>query len=292
MRSETFSTPGPVLLDLEIPAGEIEIDTSDTDETHVELESISGSDEFVDAARLDVVRRGDRYEVVVEVKTRHGISISLSRGPEIRLGGPDVRLRISCPRGSEVDARTKSAEIRARGEYGAFEVKTASGDIQLDEATGPTRIKSASGDFHVDRVGSSLDVQTVSGDVHAGSIAGDLHAHLISGDMYVRDARGSISTNTVSGDQSYEAVMQGRVELKAISGDVLVGIRRGSRVFVDANTVSGSTTSELELGDAPAPSAEPGATQQGPLVELFVKTVSGDVRIERAPAPMELSEQS
>jgi hypothetical protein len=292
MRSETFSTPGPVLLDLEIPAGEIEIDTSDTDETHVELESISGGDDFVDAARLDVVRRGDRYEVVVEVKTRHGISISLSRGPELRLGGPDVRLRISCPRGAEVDARTKSAEIRARGEYGAFQVKTASGDIQLDEATGPTRIKSASGDFHVDRVGSSLDVQTVSGDVHAGSIAGDLHAHLVSGDMYVRDARGSISTNTVSGDQSYEAVMQGRIELKAISGDVLVGIRRGSRVFVDANTVSGSTTSELELGDAPAPSAEPGATQQGPLVELFVKTVSGDVRIERAPAPMELSEQS
>jgi DUF4097 and DUF4098 domain-containing protein YvlB len=166
-------------------------------------------------------------------------------------------------------------------------VKTASGDIQLDEATGPTRIKSASGDFHVDRVGGSLDVQTVSGDVHAGSVAGDLRAHLVSGDVYVRDARGSISTNTVSGDQSYEAVMQGRIELKAISGDVLVGVRRGSRIFVDANTVSGSTTSELELGDAPAPSVEP-ATQQGPLVELFVKTVSGDVRIERAPAPMEL----
>lgn len=288
MRSETFSTPGPVLLNLEVPAGEIEIDTSDTDQTHVELESMSGNDEFVDAARIDVVRRGERYEVVVEVKTRHGISISLSRGPELRFGGPDVRLRISCPRGSELDARTKSAEITARGEYGAVEVKTASGDIQLDQATGPTRIKSASGDFHVDQVGSSLDVQTVSGDVHAGSVAGDVHAHLVSGDISVRDARGSISTNTVSGDQSYEAVMEGRIELKAISGDVLVGIRRGSRLFVDANTVSGSTTSELELGDAPI--TEPAS--KGPLVELFVKTVSGDVRIERAPAPMELSEQS
>ena len=55
--------------------------------------------------------------------------------------------------------------------------------------------------------------------------------------------------------------------------------------------MSGSTTSELELGDAPAPSEEPGATPQGPLVELFVKTVSGNMRIERAPAPVELSEQ-
>ena len=45
--------------------------------------------------------------------------------------------------------------------------------------------------------------------------------------------------------------MQGRVDLRAVSGDISVGIRRGSRVFVDANTVSGSTSSEVELGDAP-----------------------------------------
>ena len=57
-----------------------------------------------------------------------------------------------------------------------------------------------------------------------------------------------------------------------------MGVRRGSRVFVDANTVSGSTSSELELSDAPQ---EPGS-EDGPLIELFAKTVSGDVRVERA----------
>lgn len=288
MRTETFSTPGAVLLNLEVPAGEIDIETADTDETRVELEAIAGNDDFVDAARVELVRRGDRHEVVVEVKTRHGISISIGRGPDIRLGGPDVRVHITCPKGAELDARTKSASIRARGEYGSVEVKTASGDIQVDEVQGAARIKSASGDFHVDDVRDRLEVQTVSGDVHAGSVGGDIRAQLVSGDVYVRDARGSITTNTVSGDQSFEAVQEGRVELKAISGDVVVGIRRGSRVFVDANTVSGSTTSELELGDAP--SAAPAA--EGPLVELYVKTVSGDVRIERAPAPMELTEHS
>src|SRR5207253_11177311 len=41
MRSETFQTPGPVRLDLELPAGSIEIETSNTDETHVELEALS-----------------------------------------------------------------------------------------------------------------------------------------------------------------------------------------------------------------------------------------------------------
>jgi DUF4097 and DUF4098 domain-containing protein YvlB len=224
----------------------------------------------------------------VEAKARHGIFISLSRGPDIRFGGPDLRLRVTCPHGADLDVRTKSADLRARGEYGVVEVKTASGDLQVEKAKGATRIKTASGDVHIDEAGSSLDVQSVSGDLHAGSVRGDIRAQLVSGDVHVRDAGGSISTNTVSGDQRFEAVQRGRVELKAISGDVMVGVRSGSRVYVDANTVSGSTSSELELSDSPAPAPAPDA----PLVELFVKTVSGDVRIERALAAAELTEQS
>jgi len=141
---------------------------------------------------------------------------------------------------------------------------------------------------HIDDVASSLEVQSVSGDLHAGAVHGDIRAQLVSGDVHVRDAGGAISTNTVSGDQRFEAVQRGRMELKAISGDVTVGVRSGARVYVDANTVSGATSSEFELSDAPvqAPQAE-----NAPLVELFVKTVSGDVRIERALATAELAEQ-
>jgi DUF4097 and DUF4098 domain-containing protein YvlB len=92
-----------------------------------------------------------------------------------------------------------------------------------------------------------------------------------------------VTANTVSGDQRFGAVQQGRVDLKAISGDVSVGIRSGSRFYVDANTVSGDTSSEFELGDAPA---APAPAEDSPLVEVFAKTVSGDVRLERAPAPL------
>jgi len=290
MRRETYSTPGPLRLNLEIPAGEIEIETGNTDETHVELEAVANNDairELVENSRIELVRRGDGHEVIVEAKERHGIFISLSRGPDIRFGGPDVRLRITCPHGADLEARTKTADIRARGEYGTVELKTASGDIQVDHAKGATRIKTASGDVHVDEVASSLEVQSVSGDLHAVRVLGDIRAQLVSGDVYVRDAGGSISANTVSGDQRFEAVQRGRMELKAISGDVVVGVRGGARVYVDANTVSGSTSSAFELSDAPAQEPQPDA----PLVELFVKTVSGDVRIERALAAAESTEQ-
>ena len=290
MRSETYSTPGPLRLNLEIPAGEIEIETGNSDETHVQLEAVANNDairDLVENSRIELVRRGDGHEVVVEAKERHGIFISLSRGPDIRFGGPEIRLRITCPHGADLQVRTKSADLRARGEYGAVDLKTASGDMQVDKAKGTTRIKTASGDVHIDGVDSSLEVQSVSGDLHAGVVGGDIRAQLVSGDVHVRDAGGSISTNTVSGDQHFEAVQRGRMELKAISGDVTVGVRSGACVYVDANTVSGSTSSAFELSDAPAQEPQPDA----PLVELLVKTVSGDVRIERALAAAELTER-
>ena len=285
MRRETFHTPGAVRLDLELPAGAIEIETADTEDTHVELEALTDNEQVQDmvaGARIESNRRGDTYEVTVEVRTRHGVWISFSRGPDIRLGTPEMRLRIGCPHGASLDVRTKSADLQGRGTYGTVDFKTASGDAHIDNAA-DALFKSASGDVHVETVRAALDVKTVSGDVHVGSVARDSNVQAVSGDVYIADAGGSIRANTVSGDQRYEAVVRGRLELRAVSGDIGVGIRRGSRVFIDANTVSGSTSSEFDLSDAPTPATpDPDA----PLVEVFAKTVSGDVRLERAPAPL------
>jgi DUF4097 and DUF4098 domain-containing protein YvlB len=292
MRSETFYTPGDVRLNLELPAGKIEIETSQTEDTHVELEAVSSNDqvrEMVETARIEEVRRGDGHEVIVEVRTRHGVWVSFSRGPDLRIGTPEMLLRVRCPKGAQLDVRTKSADIEARGEYGRADVKTASGDVSVEHSAGAD-VKTASGDVHVEQVDGTLDVKSASGDVAVGTVVQPATVQLVSGDFWVREAKDSLSVNTVSGDQRIEAVGQGRVDLKAISGDISVGIRRGTRLYVDANTVSGSTSSEVELGDSPADDGP----AEGPLVELFAKTVSGDVRIERAPAAqqMGLSEQA
>jgi DUF4097 and DUF4098 domain-containing protein YvlB len=85
--------------------------------------------------------------------------------------------------------------------------------------------------------------------------------------------------NTVSGDIRVDAVKQGNVTLGAVSGDIVVGVRRGSRLWVDAQSISGETESELELAGTPV-------SDEGPLVELRAKTVSGDIRVVRAPAPI------
>src|SRR6266508_1629820 len=203
MSSETFQTPGPVRLNLELPAGSIEVETADTQETHVDLEAISDREqvrEMVDDARIETVRRGDGHEVIVEVRTRHGVWVSFSMGPDIRIGSPEMRLRITCPHRADLDVNTKSADLDARGEYGDVDVKTASGDMHVERSTG-VQVKTASGDVHLDTVDGSLDVKSASGDLHVGSVARQSNLQLVSGDVYIAEADDSISVNTVSGDQ-------------------------------------------------------------------------------------------
>lgn len=278
MRTYTYETPGPLRLRLEIPVGQIEVETVSGTTTHVELEAASDDmREVVENARIDLRERGEGHEVIVEVQSRFGIFISFGRGQ-------DVRLRITCPPGADLEIVTKSADLKGRGEFGEVAVKTASGDVTVEDADGDVRVKTASGDVHLDRTGGTTSVQTASGDVSITRADGEVSVQLVSGDLWIRDANSSVSARTVSGDQKIEAVMRGSVELNTVSGDVLVGVRRGSEVYVDANTVSGSTRSELELSDAPAEET----TDDAPQLDLRAKTISGDISVVRAPAPTQL----
>jgi DUF4097 and DUF4098 domain-containing protein YvlB len=256
MRHERFSTPGPVTLDLRVAAGEVEVEAvAAAVETSVELEPLRGEDAIraVEAARVEL-RHGDEVIVDVREERRSGIFRDT----------PEVRVTVRCPEGSRLVAHTASADLRARGRLAAAELASASGDVAVERVDGEVRAKAASGDLSFGRIGGGR-LQTASGDVR------------------VESAAGSLDVQTASGDQRIEEVASGRVTLKAASGDVHVGVRRGAGVWVDAGSLSGETTSDLELADEPA-------GDEGPAVELKVTTMSGDVRIVRAGARAELQQ--
>jgi hypothetical protein len=135
------------------------------------------------------------------------------------------------------------------------------------------------GDIRFERVGRGVSAQSASGDVHVGAMGEGGAIQTVSGDAFVGTAGASLSLTTVSGDIRVDAVHEGNINLGAVSGDVVVGVRRGSRLWVDAQSISGETESELELAGTPI-------SDEGPLVELRAKTVSGDIRVVRAPAPI------
>jgi DUF4097 and DUF4098 domain-containing protein YvlB len=154
-------------------------------------------------------------------------------------------------------------------------VDSASGDVELG-TTEDAAVRSASGDVQIASVDGDATVSTASGDVRLGSVAGTSSVKSASGDVTLGQAGSDVSVSTASGDVELRAVARGRVELRSASGDVEIGIAKGSNVWVDARSMSGDTSSELELGDSEPPGDE------GPLVEVRAVSMSGDVKILRA----------
>lgn len=251
-------------------SGDVRVQTEDVAETTVELVPLNDSDATREAIeKASVGARGD--EVFVELEGR---SWSISIG-NWGIGSPKVSVRITCPEGSTLECDTASADIKASGTLGETRIRTASGDLVLDRVGGRLEAKSASGDIRVEQVDGPCSLNTVSGDVDVRSVLGSLSVNSVSGDFEAGDVMGDLTVSSVSGDQRVRAAGPGELAFKAVSGDVQVGIRRGLRVRLDVNSVSGSIGSELEVSDAPVASTAPEAN-------LRVRTVSGDVRIARS----------
>lgn len=241
MRSETFDTPEPPELRINLPSGNIEIHTSaDATQTSVEL---SGANE--DDARIE--QRRDQIVIEIEWKKLFG------RASFVR----DHRLEIYAPNGTQVDVHTASGDVAGDGDFGEVSVDTASGDVRFERVHGRFESNTASGDVTADFVGDALRVNSASGDVELGEIEGDAKIRTASGDIQIRSA------------------VRGKIDINSASGDVQIGIRRGSSVYIDASSMSGDMTSEMDVSDAPPAS-------DAPSVDFRARTMSGDVAVRRA----------
>ena len=272
MRRESFETPGDLTLDLRVPSGRIDLEARPGTTTEVELDARGGDEqvrELLEDARIELREAAGGHELLVEVETRRGVGFGFLR----KL---DVRLRIRAPEATNIRAETASADLRGRGRFGFLRAKAASGDLDVDELSGDAEIEAASGDVSLAKIGGAADISTASGDIRLGRVDGPLSARAASGDVHVDEA-GDAKVRTASGDQRIGAVAEGSVELQSMSGDIRVGIRQGSNLFVDARAMSGDLNSQVPLDDAPPP-ADDGA----PLVELRATSMSGDIDVVRA----------
>lgn len=251
MLEERFHTPLPLELDVEIPAGSIDVDTTDGEESVV---VVDGDEHLVEHVRI--TNEGGRLGVSFRGKKPFGITLAIG---SLTWGSEGIRVRATVPHGAAASLTTAAADVKVRGRVRRLDAKTASGDVFLHgEVEEDATVKTVSGDARLDRVGRDLTAQTVSGDVWAGSVGGSAEA------------------KTVSGDVRLESLREGQASFTTVSGDVEVGIAQGSLLDVDAGSVSGDLGSEVPL------SSDPDGSGDGPTVVLRGKTVSGDVRVFRA----------
>ena len=268
-----FDTPGKVALKIGLGGGHVSVETDDVKETTVDVEALRDDEathEAIAAMRIEARDRGGFHEVVVEAPKRSGGWLgALGRGPKIGV-------RVRCPHDADLRINTSSADIEVEGRVAEVEVNTASGDVSLENVTVSLKANTASGDVSVGEIGASGAIKTASGDVRVQRAHGTLTANLVSGDFELGEAFDDISIATVSGDQEIAALRGGEhAKVQSVSGDVRIGVAPGLQLWIDGSSVSGSMRSELDLEDAPA-------AEEGPVVELRARTVSGDVQIVRA----------
>lgn len=253
------------------PSGDVLVEAADVAETTVELVPLNDSEATRQAIeKAHVSARGD--DVVVELEGGRGWSIAIGNWG---FGSAKVSVRITCPNGSDLECDTAAADVRTTGTLGEARIRTASGDLRLERVEQSLDAKSASGDVRVEHVEGRATVNTVSGDADIRTAMSGAGVNSVSGDVVLGEVYGDLTVGTVSGDLIVRAAGPGDVGLKAVSGDVVVAMRRGLRVKLDVNSVSGSVGSELDVSDAPT-------RTDGPEASLRVRTVSGDVRITRA----------
>ena len=282
---KTFETPGSVRLSVQNEVGLVAITASRTEETVVQLEAQSpGAEELIERAIVECRHSGGRDLVVVKLP-QQGMRF-IRRNP--------VTVRVDLPEGSDVTVVAGSADVEVSGPIGAADFTTSSGDVTTDDLAANLTARSASGDVTVGAVGGDVKVQTASGDLRCSSVAGRAVFTTASGDIEVGAAAGQVEikassgrvrlgelshgarVTNVSGDVRVLAIDEGTLHVRSVSGSVSVGVATGVDLHVDVETMSGEVRSDIPLDD------KPGSARKDALVELSVRSVSGNVEIERA----------
>jgi hypothetical protein len=253
MIEQTFHTPLPLTLEVAIPSGDIDVDTTGGEETSL---TVDGDERLLE--HVEVRQDGNRVSVTLRDKNKVGFSFSLG---SLIFGDGGLRVKANVPHGAGVKVKTASADTAITGHLRALDVNGVSGDVRVHG-----------------EISDDATVKTVSGDVELERVDGDLTVQTVSGDARVRGIAGSVDAKSVSGDIRLEALTSGDARFSSVSGDIEIGIAPGSLLDVDAGSTSGDLASEVPLGSEP-PAGEDAAA---PTVVLRGRTVSGDIRVFRA----------
>ena len=261
-----FPRSTPVTVALRAHSGSVTLVAEPRDTVEVEVEPVNDNDNSREAAaRTRVALENDT--LLIEVPGTDGWR--WRRGPKLR-----ITARV--PVGSALTGRSASADVRVDGVCSQVHLDVASADVTVAETTGDVRLDTASGDLSAGRIGGSLHVDSASGDIRVHDVAGDVTIKGASADVRVDTVGGALRASTASGDIEVGRLRQGSSDVRTASGDVEIGIAPGTGVWLDLNSASGDSVTELTPhGDTPP--AEPTGS-----VELRIRTASGDIRVHRA----------
>jgi DUF4097 and DUF4098 domain-containing protein YvlB len=286
----TYPTPHPISATIDLAAGDIEVRASDRDDTIVEVApSYALNDADVAAVEQTRVEFANGVLRVIGAKGR-GMGLRHNRG--------SVRVTVSMPTGSSVQATSGIGRITGSGRFGDCRVRSGAGDVAIadassldvatgigevtaNEITGDVKVKTGTGAVRVTSVGGATHIRNSNGITELGDAQGTVSVKSSNGRVTIDRAHSDVKAATSLGDVTLGSVEGGSVEVRTAMGRVEVGVREGVAARLDLHTSFGNVISGL------APTGQPAATDG--TVTVVARTSAGDIVISRAaeniPAP-------
>ncbi|MFO7253703.1 MAG: DUF4097 family beta strand repeat-containing protein [Actinomycetes bacterium] len=259
-RTLTAPITGPVVLDLTMPSGLINVTVTGIDRAEITLATGapagSPAAQAVDAAAMSINTRVMTVHVPTpdddEAGTCTVTSVIVISGGTVRISGAaaddavtgaigsGVYAEVRLPPGSALRVDTESGEVVTAGELEWIDFASDSGDLEA-EACGKLTASTTSGDVSAE-VADRVMVRTVSGDVWLGRTEAAVVSST-SGDLDIDDFGGSAQLTTVSGDITVAATESGHLIASSVSGDITVtapeDLVASRALTVQAHSVSG-----------------------------------------------------
>ncbi|MBY8880915.1 DUF4097 family beta strand repeat-containing protein [Actinacidiphila acidipaludis] len=178
---QTFKTPAPIAVVLDVPAGRVRLVAGERAVTTVEVRP-------ADASKSRDARAAEEYEVTyADGVLRVGPGAARHR---VLGGSGSVEVTVHLPAGSRLDAKVAAAELRGEGRLGDVTVDGRQAGVDLDEAAG-ARVTVLAGDVSVGRLGGPAEISTQKGDLRI--------AEAVRGAVVLRTGHGDIEVGAATG---------------------------------------------------------------------------------------------
>lgn len=266
-----FPTDSPVEVDLRVAAGRCDVSAEDGLETiTVVVEPMAPANERSGQAADETTVELNGTQLLIKTPDTSGMGWLFGRRT------PRLHITARIPAESRLDSKQASADLTCTGRLSALNVGSASGNVHVEHVTGDASIDTASGDVRLGRVEGGVKANCASGDLHVDHVGDGLSNTGASGDTTVGTCLGEVKVHSASGDLHIGSACSGTVKATTASGDVTVGVPAGTGVWLDLNTASGTTTSDLAVGGE--------TPMSGHDLELRASSASGDIEVHRVPA--------
>lgn len=181
----TFTTPEPILVEIDLAVGDVKIDATDRTDTVVTVVAADPDTSVsIEAARhVQVDHSARALEIKQSMPWYHRYSKALPSG--------FVTITVEVPSGSRVHGETALGTFTSTGRLGKCDLSLDYGEVRLDEITDTLHVKGSNGNVLVRRAHTDVDVRTSTGDIRV--------AEVISGTVSLTTTLGAIEIGVRKG---------------------------------------------------------------------------------------------